>query len=77
LVKFHLMALLPSRPGASAASQRYSGLACGAVDVDLGHHRKAHAVVELAEAGDLVVAAGVLAAELVARKAQHHQTLVA
>jgi hypothetical protein len=60
--------------GAQPAVQR-AGL--GAVDIDLGHHRKAHAVVELAEAGDLVVAAGVLASKLVARKAQHHQTLVA
>jgi uncharacterized protein YaiI (UPF0178 family) len=41
-----------------------------AVHLRLGHHRKADAVVQLAEAGDLVVAAGVLAAELVARKAR-------
>src|SRR4029078_7217040 len=39
-----------------------------AVDVDLAHHRKGDAVVHLAERGDLVVRAGILRAELVARK---------
>ena len=43
------------------------------VDVDLGHHREADAVVELAEFGDFVVAGGVLATKLVAGEAQHHQ----
>jgi hypothetical protein len=38
---------------------------------------KAHAVVLLAEAGDLLVAARILVAELVARKAQHHQPALA
>src|SRR4051794_13852983 len=47
-----------------------------AVDVDLLEHREADAVVALAERADLVVAAGVLAAELVAGEAQHDQALV-
>src|SRR5262245_61516363 len=48
----------------------------GAVDVDLGHHRERHAVVELAERRERVVAAGVLGAELVARKAEHDEPLI-
>src|SRR5205085_3097371 len=48
-----------------------------AVDVDLGHHREAHAVIELAELRDLLVAARVLRAELVARETEHHQPLAA
>src|SRR3954466_1968940 len=48
-----------------------------AVDLDLGHHREADAVVELAEGRDLVVAARVLVAELVARKADDHQAAFA
>ena len=48
-----------------------------AVDVDFLHHGKTHAVIELAKLGDLPVAAAVLRAKLVARKAQHHQALVA
>ena len=42
-----------------------------AVDVDLGEHRKAHAVILLAECADLAFAARLLMAELVAGKAQH------
>ena len=47
-----------------------------AVDIDLGHHGEAHTVVELAERRDLVLAARVLRAELVARETQHDQALV-
>jgi hypothetical protein len=47
----------------------------GTIDIDLGHHRKTHAVVELAKRSNLIVAALVLRAKLVARKAQHHQAL--
>ena len=36
-----------------------------AVDVGLGHEREGHAVVDLAELGDLLVALGLLAAKLV------------
>src|SRR4029077_10284320 len=41
-----------------------------AVDVDLGEERKRHAVVELAELCDLLLAAGFLRAELIAWKAE-------
>ena len=47
-----------------------------AVDVDLAHHRKIHAVVQAAKPGNFFVAASVLVAKLVARKTQHHQPLV-
>jgi hypothetical protein len=40
----------------------------GAGDLDLGHHREAHAVALAAERGDTGVAARVLRAELVARE---------
>jgi hypothetical protein len=46
-----------------------------AIDVDLGHHRETHTVVELAEAGDLFIAARILRAELVAGKTEHDETL--
>ena len=36
-----------------------------AVDVGLGHEREGHAVVDLAELGDLLVVLGLLAAKLV------------
>src|ERR1017187_389686 len=48
-----------------------------AVDVDLAHHRKADAVVDLTKGRDLVVRSRVLRAELVARKAEQHEALVA
>src|SRR5204863_2440911 len=48
-----------------------------AVDLHLAHHREAHPVVERAEGGDLLVAARVLPAEFVARKADDHQPAVA
>ena len=47
-----------------------------AVDVDLGEHREGHAVVDLAELADLLLGAGLLAAELVAREAEHDEALV-
>jgi hypothetical protein len=46
-----------------------------AVDVDLLHDGKGHAVVDLAEALDLVVGAGLLAAELVAREAEDDEVV--
>ena len=55
------------------AEERIGGVA---VHVDLGHHRKCHTVVQLAELGDLVVAAGVLVGELVAREADDGQAPV-
>ena len=54
-MKFHLMALLPSRPGASADNHWYERVGRLAVDVNLGHHRKADAVVQLAELGNLAL----------------------
>ena len=47
----------------------------GAVDIHLGHHRKADAVVALAKGADLLCIARLLRAELVAGEAQHRQTL--
>ena len=49
----------------------------GAIDLDLGHHRKTHTVVLLAELGNLAVAALVLGTKLIARKAQHCEALAA
>ena len=46
------------------------------VDIDLGEHREAHAVVELAELADLVLGPWLLRAELVAGEAEHDETLV-
>src|SRR4051812_1784275 len=62
-------ALLLAQPGEQ-------GVRIVAVDVDLLEHREAHAVVALAEGADLLVAARVLAAELVAREAEDHEALV-
>lgn len=47
----------------------------GAVDIHLGHHRKADAVVALAKGADLLCIARLLRAELVTGEAQHRQTL--
>src|SRR6056297_576516 len=47
-----------------------------AVDVDLAEHGEGDAVVELAEFADVCVAAGVLAAELVAGEAEHLKTAI-
>jgi len=46
-----------------------------AVDVDLAEHRKADAVVHLAELADFVRAAGLLRTELVAGKAENGEAL--
>ena len=48
----------------------------GAVHLGPGHHRETHAVIDLAKAGYVAVRAGVLRAELVARKTQHRQALI-
>src|SRR6185312_4228838 len=47
----------------------------GPVDVDLGEHREADAVIYLAELADLVLAARLLVAKLVAREAEHGEAL--
>ena len=49
----------------------------GAVDLDLLEHRERHAVARRAERGDLLGAARLLAAELVAREAEHAEAAVA
>ena len=46
------------------------------VDVDFLHQGEGHAVVEAAELGDLLVGAGLLMCELVAREAEDDQPLV-
>ena len=70
LVKFHLIALLPSRPGALLQlDEQRMGVA--AIDLDLGEQREGHAEPTLAEGGDLRLAIRLLSAELVARKTEH------
>ena len=46
-----------------------------AIDIDLGHHGKAHAVVQLAEGLDLIIGARLLRAKLIARKAKNFEAL--
>ena len=76
-MKFHLIASVPSRPGAAFFSALNSGWAFGAVDLDLGEHREGHVVGELAEVGDLRLVARLLMAELVAGEAEHGEAAVA
>ena len=52
------------------------GICLGAIHIRLGHQREGHTVVQAAELFYLLVAAGLLAAELVAGEAEHHQALV-
>ncbi|MCY1542564.1 hypothetical protein D9M68_783190 [compost metagenome] len=65
--------LAAQQAGRLRAEPLVERMGLGAVDVDLAHHGKRDAEIALAEGGDLLVAAGVLLAELVAREAQHHQ----
>ena len=44
-----------------------------AVDLDFGEHGEGHAVIGGAELRDFAFAPRLLAAELVGRKAEHHQ----
>ena len=69
-----LAAQQPRRFGRQPTVQR---IGVGAIDLNLGHHGETDAVIQLAKLSDLVVATGVLRAKLVAREAQHHQTLLA
>ena len=48
-------------------------IGAAAVDLDLAEHGEAHAIVELAKRHDLVLAARVLAAKLIAGEAQHRE----
>ena len=75
LVKFHLMRSCPGRPGPAAFRCLNSGSARSPLTSILPNMGKADAVVELAELRDLVVAAGILFAELVAGKAEDFQPL--
>ncbi len=75
LVKFHLIASVPSSPAFSLLRNWNSGCAAGPLTSTLGEHRKRHAVILLAEGADLFCAARFLRAELVAGKAQHRQPL--
>src|SRR5205085_3660481 len=72
-----LDALGAEQPGLFALQPLPQRVSVLAVDLRLGHHRKADPVVELTERGDLVVAAGVLRAEFIARKAHDDQPAVA
>ena len=74
-MKFHLM-FAPERAGLLVLEPHVERMGVVAVDVDLGEHRERDAVVLLAERADLLLGAGLLVAELVAREAEHHQPLV-
>jgi len=53
------------------------GMGVCAVDVDLGEHGKAHAIILFAELTDLAFASRLLLAELIAGKTQHGETVIA
>lgn len=46
-----------------------------AIDIDFFHHGKIHAIIELAELRDVIIAFGVLSSKLVARKTEYDQSL--
>ncbi|VTR41238.1 Uncharacterised protein [Serratia fonticola] len=73
LVKFHLIRWLPNRPGARRFNSLKQGMRLRAVDVDLAEQRKADAIIEGAEVGNLQRVARLLPAKLIAGEAQHHQ----
>src|SRR5215467_985904 len=68
--------LQPEQPGLFLFQilVQWSGVA--AIDLDLGKHGKAHAVVQFAERLDFLVRAGLLRTELVAWKAEHLETAI-
>jgi hypothetical protein len=73
LVKFHLMALLPSRPGASLDSHWVQRMGSETVDID---RTSSNVTPWLAwRSWQFRCRAWVLCAELIARKPQHRQTL--
>ena len=76
-MKFHLIACVPRRPGASCFSALNSGWAFVAVDLDLGEHRERHIVLVAAEFLDLALVARLLMAELVAGEAEHGEAAFA
>ena len=76
-MKFHLIASVPSRPGASFFKRLVERMGVGAVDLGLGEQREADVVGERAELLDFGLVARLLMAELVAGKAEHLETPVA
>ncbi len=74
--KFHRMSPVCPSPSAVCVSSWYSGWRPVAVDLDLLRERERHVVVGAAERRDLVGAAGLLLAELVAGDADHVEALV-
>lgn len=70
-------ALAAQQPGRAALQLVKQRMRFRAVNRYLGEQRKTDAVVETAEAGDLLRVARLLRAELVAGKAHHHQAAVA
>ena len=73
-MKFHLIARVPKRPGASCFSALNKRMGVGAVDLDLGEHRERHVVLVCTEFADRAFVARLLMAELVAREAEHGET---
>src|ERR1700733_11851110 len=61
------------QPGFGVLQILIQRMGVAAIDVDLGKHRKADAVIDAAELLDLRGIAGLLATELVARKSQHRK----
>jgi hypothetical protein len=73
-VKFHLIASVPSSPGASFFGVLKKRVGVRAVDLDLGEQRKADVVGLFAELLDFGVVARLLMAELIARGPEHLKT---
>ncbi len=61
---------MPIRPGLVLLQPHEQRVGAIAVDVGLGHDGGGDTVVDLAEGPDVVVGAGLLAAELVAREGE-------
>jgi len=47
-----------------------------AIDLDLGEHRKGHAVIARTKGRDLRLVAGLLMSELITGKAKHHEAAI-
>ena len=76
-MKFHLIACVPKRPGASCLSVLKQRMGVRAIDLDLGEHRERHVVLVGAELADCGLVAWLLMAELVAREAEHGEAALA
>jgi hypothetical protein len=75
LLKVPLDTLEAEKTGLLVLEPGPEGVGAVAIDVGLLHDREAHAVVELAELLDVIVGAGLLAAELVAREAEDDKVI--